>query len=87
MAWRPSLPLFNNLDRFLKEEVMHPNKEIKYLRKDHVIVNAETHKVVFEGTDRHNQPSINAAKRKSRKLQVNDPFCLKVVEKLPKTEE
>ena len=62
---------------------MHPNVEILFLRKNHVIVDASNGNVVFEGTDRHGNPSINAAKRKSRELQAqHHPFCVKVVEKL-----
>ena len=61
---------------------MHPEVEIKYLRKGHIIVDAESGKVVFEGADKDNKPSINAAKRESRRLQAGNPFCVKVVEKL-----
>jgi len=40
----------------------------EYIRKRHVIFNMDGD-VVFTGKDQHGHPSVNAAKRESRKLQ------------------
>jgi len=44
-------------------------KTAEYIRKGHRILDA-SFKVLFEGKDQHGHPSINAAKRESRKLQA-----------------
>ena len=63
---------------------MHPNVQILFHRKNHLIVDASNGEIVFEGLDRNGNPSINAAKRKSRELQANNhPFCVRVVDRLP----
>lgn len=55
-------------------------QEVKFYRKGHIITDVEG-KVVFEGTFKHGQatyPSINAAKRESRKLQaLHGQGCLR----------
>lgn len=55
--------------------------EIKYYRKNHIITDVDG-KVIFEGTigsGEEQRPSINAAKRESRRLQAaSGPGSLRV---------
>lgn len=66
---------------------MNPNVKVLFLRKKHIIADASSGEIIFEGKDFKGMPSINAAKRKSRELQAsNHAFCVKVVDRLPNKE-